>query len=68
MHVIPLQPKSFWDFGGNLKGWSNGKINMGASQETFQKEEQWVIMIKKCEPRSVEQYLSLEIDSTIYKL
>lgn len=40
---------------------------MGASQETFQKEEQWVIMIKKCKHRSVEQYLSLEIDSTIYK-
>lgn len=40
---------------------------MRACQGTFQREEQWVIMIKKYKHRSMEQYLSLEIDSTIYK-
>lgn len=40
---------------------------MRACQGTFQEEEQWVIMIKKYKHRSMEQYLSIEIDSTIYK-
>lgn len=42
-----------------------GKINTRGFQGTFQKEEQWIIMIKKYKHRSMEQYLSLEIDSTI---
>lgn len=40
---------------------------MRACQGTFQRAEQWVLMIKKYKHRSMEQYLSLEIDSTIYK-
>ena len=50
-----------------MKEWSNGKINKGAFQGTFQIEEQWVIMVKNYKHRSMEQYLSLEIDSAIYK-
>lgn len=67
MHILPFQSKSFWDFGENWKEWSNGKINKGAFQGTFQIEEQWVIMMKKYKHRSMEQYLSLEIDSAICK-
>lgn len=40
---------------------------MRVCQGTFQRAEQWVLMIKKYKHRSMEQYLSLEIDSAIYK-
>lgn len=54
-------------FGRNLKGWSHGKVNMGASQGPFPKRTMSNNDKRDYKCSTVEQYLSLEIEMTIHK-